>query len=48
MESLAYFLIGVIIGFLLGMFKARKWWLAYNGGYGAYDNDLEDLKGEKR
>lgn len=39
MENITAFLMGVIVGFLLGMFKARKWWLAYNGGYGRYDNE---------
>jgi len=35
MDSIALILMGVIIGFLVGMWKARKWWQAYNGGYGS-------------
>lgn len=46
MEGLAYFLMGVIVGFLLGMFKARKWWIAYNGGYGSYEDTKEEVKND--
>lgn len=38
MESLMFFLAGVIVGFLIGMWKARKWWVVYNGGYGRYED----------